>query len=93
MRSLSVAATFVVGYVLSTAQNSTPEIETQVAPSLKPPEPDNPAALVAPNLKSLSPELPDSPAMETLKSLDPELENPTTQAVPDLSAPIPPKTR
>jgi hypothetical protein len=104
MRSLSVAAIFVVGYVLSAvAQNSTPKPgkpptqvwpnpepawpvrpATQVAPNLKPPEPENPAAQVAPNLESsLSEEL-DKAAMRVLK----ELENPTTQAIPDPSAPI-----
>jgi hypothetical protein len=112
MRSLSVAAIFVVGYVQSAvAQNSTPELDnpaTQVAPNLQPPGPDNPAiqvvpnpkpprpdspvAHVAPNLESLSEEL-DNSAMQTLKSLAPELENPTTQAIPDPSAPIRSKTR
>ena len=109
MRSLSVAAIFVVGYVLSAvAQNSTPELDnpaTQVAP-LKPPEPDNSARHVTPNLEFLSQqrsqvvpnlkslsEEPENPAMQTLKSLAPELENPTTQAIADPSAPIRQKTR
>jgi hypothetical protein len=97
MRSLSVAAIFVVGYVLSAvAQNSTPELNSsaaqQIAPNLKPRKPDSPAAQVAPNLESLSPEL-DNSAMQALKSLAPELENPTTQALPEPSAPIRPKTR
>jgi hypothetical protein len=100
MRSLSVAAIFVVGCVLSAeAQTSTPA--TQVAPNLKPPEPDNSARHVTPNLEFLSQqpnleslsEEPDNPAMQTLKSLAPELENPTTQAIPNPSAPIRPKTR
>jgi hypothetical protein len=61
MRSLSIAAIFVVGYVLSAvAQNSTPE-------------PESPAAQVAPNLESLS-EKPDDSAMQMLKSLAPEVE-------------------
>jgi hypothetical protein len=109
MRSLSVAAIFVVGYVLSAvAQNSTPKpgkpptqvapnLEppwpvrpaTQVAPNLKPPEPDNPAAQVAPNPESLSSEELDNAATQVLK----QLENSTTQAIPDPSAPIRPKTR
>src|SRR3974390_2142621 len=64
MRSLSVAAIFVVGYVLSAvAQNSTPKPgkpATQVAPNLeppwpvKPPWPERPATQVAPNPQSLS---------------------------------------
>ena len=97
MRSLSVAAIFVVGYVLSAvAQNSTPEVDNpamHVAPNLKPPEPDSPTTQVAPNLESLSPELLDTPAMQILKSLAPEVENPSTQAIPDPNAPIRPKTR
>jgi len=94
MRLLLVAAIFVVGYALSAvAQNSTPELDMEVAPNLKPPEPDSPATQVAPNLKSLSPELPDNPATQTLKSLAPELQNPTTQTIPDRSSPIGPKTR
>ena len=97
IRSLSVAAIFVVGYVLSAvAQNLTPGLDNpatqQVAPNLKPPEPDSPAAHIAPNLESLSPE-PDDPTMQTLKSLAPQLKNPTTQAIPDPNAPIRPKTR
>ena len=66
MRSLSVAAIFVVGYVLSAvAQNSTPKPDkpaTQVAPNLeppwpvKPPWPERPATQVAPNLKPLEPD-------------------------------------
>jgi len=97
MRSLSVAAIFVVGYVLSAvAQNSTPELNIptaqQVAPNLKPPGPESPAAQVAPILESLS-EGSDNPTMQTLKSLAPELENPTTRAIPDPSAPTRPKTR
>jgi len=97
MRSLSVAAIFVVGYVLSAvAENSTPEPDNaamHVAPNLKPPEPDSPTIQVAPNLENLSPELLDNPAMQMLKSLAPELENPTTRAIPDPSAPTRPKTR
>jgi hypothetical protein len=100
MRSLSVAAIFVVGYVQSAvAGNSTPELDnpaTQVAPNPKPPEP----AQVAPKLEGLSKpileslsEEPDNPAMQTLKSLAPELENPTTHAIPNPSAPIRQKTR
>ena len=109
MRSLSVAAIFVVGYVLSAvAQNSTPKPgkpptqvapnldppwpvrpATQVAPNPKPPEPDNPAAQVAPNPESLSSEELDNAATQVLK----QLENSTTQAIPDPSAPIRPKTR
>ena len=83
MRSVSVAVVFVVGYVLSAvAQNSTPA--TQVAPNLKPPWPERPATQVPPNPESsLSEEL-DKAAMRVLK----ELENPTTQAIPDPSAPI-----
>jgi len=110
MRSLSVAAIFVVGYVLSAAaQNSAPELDnpaTQVAPNLKPPWPARPATQVAPNLKplepdslgaqvapnpeSLSSEELDNSATQVLKSLAPKLENPTTQAIPDPSAPISP---
>ena len=66
MRSLSVAAIFVVGYLLSAvAQNSTPKLNkpaTQVAPNLeppwpvKPPWPERPATQVAPNLKPPEPE-------------------------------------
>jgi hypothetical protein len=69
MRSLSVAAIFLVGYVLSAvAQNSTSKPDkpaTQVAPNLeppwpvKPPWPERPAAQVAPNPK---PPEPDNPA-------------------------------
>ena len=109
MRSLSVAAIFVVGYVVSAvAQNSTPELDnpaTQVAP-LKPPEPDNSARHVTPNLEFLSqqrnnlvPNLEslseerDNPAMQTLKSLAPDVDNPTTRAIPDPNAPIRQKTR
>ena len=97
MRSLSVAAIFVVGYVLSAvAQNSTPQLDnpaTQVAPNLKPLEPDSLGAQVAPNPESLSSEELDNSATQVLKSLAPELENPTTRAIPDPSAPIRPKTR
>ena len=83
MRSLSVAAIFVVGYVLSAvAQNSTPA--TQVAPNLKPPWPERPATQVAQNPESsLSEEL-DKAAMRVLK----ELQNPTTQAIPDPRPPM-----
>ena len=101
MRSLSVAAIFVVGYVLSAvAQNSTPKPgkpATQVAPNLeppwpvKPPWPERPATQVAPNPESLSSEELDNSATQVLKSL--ELKNPTTQAIPDPSAPIRQKTR
>jgi len=94
MRSLSVAAIFVVGYVLSAvAQNSTPQLDnpaTQVAPNLKPPWPERPATQVAPNPESLSSEELDNSATQVLKSLAPKLENPTTQAIPDPSAPISP---
>jgi hypothetical protein len=105
MRSLSVAAIFVVGYVQSAvAGNLTQELDNPatpvVAPNLKLAEPDSPAAQVAPNLEGLSePNLKslsegqDNPAMQTLKSLAPELENPTTQAIPGPSAPIRQKTR
>ena len=103
MRSLSVAAIFVVGYVLSAvAQNSTPKPgkpATQVAPNLeppwpvKPPWPERPATQVAPNPESLSSEELDNSAMQVLKSLAPQLENPTTQAIPNPSTPIRPKTR
>jgi hypothetical protein len=97
IRSLSVAAIFVVGYVLSAvAQNSTPDPDNpamSIAPNLKPPEPDSPGAHIAPNPESLSSEEPDDPAMQALKNLAPELENPTTQAIPNPSAPIRQKTR
>src|SRR6516165_7190121 len=52
MRSLSVTAIFVVGYVLSAvAQNSTPKLNnpaTQVAPNLEPPWPVKPPWPVRP---------------------------------------------
>ena len=84
MRSLSVAAIFVVGYVLSAVAQNTPELDNPaMPPNLKFPEPDRPAAQVVPNFESLYPK-PDNPAMQTLKSLPPELlENPTTQAIPN----------
>jgi len=74
MRSLSVAAIFVVGYVLSAiAQNSTPEPgkpATQVAPNLKPPWPERPATQVAPNPESLSSEELENLATQVLKELE-----------------------
>ena len=74
MRSLSVAAIFVVGYVLSAAaQNSAPELDnpaTQVAPNLKPLEPNSLAAQVAPNPESLSSEELDKAATQVLKELE-----------------------
>jgi len=86
-------AVIAVGFAvtIALAQNSTPEPEiplgTQVAPILRPLEQDSP-----PNLESLSTE-PNNPAMQTLKSLAPELENPTTQSIPNPSAPVRPDTR
>jgi hypothetical protein len=80
MRSLSVAAIFVVGYVLSAvAQNSTPKL-------------NNPATQVAPNPESsLSEEL-DKAAMRVLKELqipDPRppmsLDNPALQTLKSLA--------
>ena len=78
MRSLSVAAILVVGYVQSAvAGNSTPELDNPATPVVAP----NLEFLsqqqknLVPNLESLSEE-PDNPAMQTLKSLAPELENP-----------------
>ena len=95
MRSLSVAAIYVVGYVLSAvAQNSTPQLDnpaTQVAPNLKPPWPERPATQVAPNPESLSSEELDNSAMQVLKSFAPQLENPTTQAIPNPTAPPAPR--
>src|SRR5262249_12908932 len=85
-RSLSAVAFFVVGYVLNAAaQNSTPGLDNpaaQIAPILKPLEPENSANQAVPNLENLSSES-DNPAMQTLKSLAPKLENPPTQAIPD----------
>jgi len=85
-------AVIAVGFAvtIALAQNSTPEPEipvTQVTPILKPLEQDSP-----PNLESLSTE-PNNPAMQTLKGLAPELENPTTQSIPNPSAPVRPDTR
>ena len=74
LRSFSVAAIFVVGYVLSAvAQNSTPKPDkpaTQVAPNLKPPWPERPATQVAPNPESLSSEELDNKATQVLKELE-----------------------
>jgi len=87
MRSLSVAAIFVVGYVLSAvAQNSTPKPgkpATQVAPNLeppwpvKPPWPERPATQVAPNPESsLSEELDKKEAKKFYHSGNPRPECP-----------------
>jgi hypothetical protein len=85
--SLSVAAIFVVGYVVSAvAQNSTPELDnpaTQVAPNLKPPEPDNSARHVTPNLEFLSQQR--SQVVPNLKSLSEEPENPAMQTLKSLA--------
>jgi hypothetical protein len=76
MRSVSVAAIFVVGYALSAvAQNSTPKPgkpPTQVAPNLDPPWPVRPATQMQ-TLKSLPPT-----GTLTLRDLNakPELECP-----------------
>jgi hypothetical protein len=87
MRSLSVAAIFVVGYVLSAvAQNSTPEPgkpATQVAPNLKPPEPDNSARHVTPNLEFLTQQR--SQVVPNLKSLSEEPDNPAMQTLKSLA--------
>jgi hypothetical protein len=94
MRSLSVAAILVVGYVLSAvAQNSTPELKLDnpgrpvlVVPNLKPPVPDNPFK-VTPNLESLSP-VPDNPAAQVapnLESLSPVPDNPAMQTLKSLA--------
>ena len=87
IRSLSVAAIFVVGYVLSAvAQNSTPEPgkpATQVAPNLKPPEPDNSARHVTPNLEFLTQQR--SQVVPNLKSLSEEPENPAMQTLKSLA--------
>ena len=87
MRSLSVAAIFVVGYVLSAvAQNSTPEPDnpaTQVAPNLKPPEPDNSARHVTPNLEFLSQQR--NNLVPNLESLSEEPDNPAMQTLKSLA--------
>ena len=89
MRSLSVAAIFVVGYVLSAvAQNSTPKPgkpPTQVPPNLEPPWPVRPATQVAPNLKPPEPEpaAQVAPNPESLSSE--ELDNSATQVLKSLA--------
>ena len=86
---------FAVTIAIALAQTSIPELDNpaiQVTPDLKPLEPDSPAAQIAPNLESVSPQT-DNSAMQTLKSVAPEPENPTTQAIPDPSVRIRPKTR
>jgi len=87
-----VIAAIAVGFAVAVAlaQNSTPELDSpEVAPNLKPLEPDS--AQLAPNLESLSTE-PNNPAMQTLKTLAPDLKKLPTQEIPDPNAPRP-KTR
>ena len=95
MRSLSVAAIFVVGYVLSAvAQNSTPKLNkpaTQVAPNLeppwpvKPPWPERPAAQVAPNPKPPEPDNPAAQVAPNPESLSSEeLDKSATQVLKEL---------
>ena len=95
MRSLSVAAIFVVGYVLSAvAQNSTPKLNkpaTQVAPNLeppwpvKPPWPERPAAQVAPNPKPPEPDNPAAQVAPNPESLSSEeLDKAATQVLKEL---------
>src|SRR6516225_9543548 len=89
LRSLSVAAIFVVGYVLSAvAQNSTPKPgkpPTQVAPNLEPPWPVRPATQVAPNPKPPEPDNPAAQVAPNPESLSSEeLDNLATQVLKDL---------
>jgi hypothetical protein len=87
MRSLSVAAIFVVGHVLSAvAQDSTPQLDNPampVAPNLKPPEPDNSARQVTPNLEFLSQQR--NNLVPNLESLSEEPDNPTMQTLKSLA--------
>ena len=87
MRSLSVAAIFVVGHVLSAvAQDSTPQLDNPampVAPNLKPPKPDNSARQVTPNLEFLSQQR--NNLVPNLESLSEEPDNPTMQTLKSLA--------
>ena len=89
MRSLSVAAIFVVGYLLSAvAQNSTPKPgkpPTQVPPNLEPPWPVRPATQVAPNLKPPEPDNPAAQVAPNPESLSSEeLDKAATQVLKEL---------